>query len=70
MAHNNHTRNLTQLGTYDWFALRYYKRPFKALNAVSRDKVISWVTNWSPNKGSSTDRRHGRTLGRYIKGKL
>lgn len=70
MANQHKIKRLQNLGTYDWLSKKYYRRPFDHLTPVLKDKVIGWATNWSPNKGSSTDRRHGRTLGRYIKGKL
>ena len=70
MANRNKIKRLQKLGTYDWLAQRYYKRPFADLNPVMKDKVITWASNWNPNKGSAHDRHNGRTLGRYIKGKI
>ena len=52
-------------------AKKYYgTEDISTLKAFQIDKIISWVTDIKPNKGSNKDRRHGRTLGRYIKGKL
>ena len=43
---------------------------FSKLKPYQLDKIITWTTQINPNKGSSKDRRHGRTLGRFIKGKI
>jgi hypothetical protein len=70
MANKNKIKRLQNLGTYEWLSQKYYKRPFADLNPQLKDKVITWASNWNPNYGSSKDRRHGRTLGRYIIGKI
>jgi hypothetical protein len=52
-------------------AKKYYgTEDLGTLQSYQLDKIIGWVTDIKPNKGSNKDRRHGRTLGRYIKGKL
>jgi hypothetical protein len=50
---------------------KYYgTTDFSKLKPYQLDKIITWTTQINPNKGSSKDRRHGRTLGRFIKGKI
>lgn len=52
-------------------AQKYYgTTDFSRLQPYQLDKLVAWTTGMRINQGSSKDRRHGRTLGRYIKGKL
>ena len=67
----NLKKKLTDLSRYDYLAKKYYNGSlFAQLPPHRKDKVITWVTNHNPDTGSNRDRRRGRTLGRYIKGKL
>jgi len=34
------------------------------------DKIITWATKTSPDKGKNQDKKYGRTAGRYLKGKV
>jgi hypothetical protein len=49
-----------------------YKGPKSNLNLTSKqaDRWATKRTGISPNQGKKNDSRSGRTLGRYIKGKI
>jgi len=66
----NYKTALTSMNKYNFLAKKYYGSTFAQLPPHKKDKVITWVTNHNPNQGSNKDRRKGRSLGRYIKGKL
>ena len=44
-------RTWLNLGKYDWLAKKYYNRLFAQLLPYQKDKVITWVTNFSPDQG-------------------
>jgi len=48
---HKHKRLWLNLGKYEWLAKKYYNRPFAQLLPYQKDKVITWVTNFSPDQG-------------------
>jgi len=48
---NKYKRQWLNLGKYEWLAKKYYNRPFAQLLPYQKDKVITWVTNFSPDQG-------------------
>ncbi len=52
-------------------ALRYYGTlDLSRLRPYQLDKVTGWAMKWTEDTGKNADKRHGRTKGRYLKGKL
>ena len=48
---NKYTKHWLNLGKYEWLAKKYYNRQFAQLLPYQKDKVITWVTNFSPDQG-------------------